>query len=281
MTQAVLSEEEVNAMVAHGVGFIYAITSTISGKKYIGKANDYRIRWEQHKQALNNGTHYNKHLQRAWGSYGENSFTFEIIAVVRRSMLNDAERHYIATYESHNPQYGYNKTMGGDGCIPTEEIRAKISETLTGHKHTEETKQRMSESHAGEKSWRAKLTNEQAREIYLNTNSKLSTLAEHYGVCRHTIRHIQGGDRFATVTEGLPMHPRHKARLEGAGKYVTWRKIAQYTKEGILIKIWDSAMQAEREGGFCSKGINRCCNGKLKTHKKFKWKYITHEETAG
>ena len=50
-------------------------------------------------------------------------------------------------------------------------------------------------------------------------------------------------------------------------------KVVQLTLEGELVKIWDSAIKAERESGFDNGNINRCCRGKCKTHKGYKWMY--------
>ena len=40
-----------------------------------------------------------------------------------------------------------------------------------------------------------------------------------------------------------------------------------------MVKIWDSAIKAEREGGFNHRHIGECCCGIAKTHKKYKWMY--------
>lgn len=51
-------------------------------------------------------------------------------------------------------------------------------------------------------------------------------------------------------------------------------KVVQLDKDtNELIKIWNSAMEAQRECGFDNGNINRCCRGKYKTHKGYKWMY--------
>ena len=51
-------------------------------------------------------------------------------------------------------------------------------------------------------------------------------------------------------------------------------KVVQLDKNtNELIKIWNSAKEAEREYGFDNGNINRCCRGKYKTHKGYKWMY--------
>lgn len=51
------------------------------------------------------------------------------------------------------------------------------------------------------------------------------------------------------------------------------RKVEQYTLSGKLIKIWDSAKQAD-EAGFGAEGsIRECCSGKNSQHLGYRWKY--------
>ena len=50
------------------------------------------------------------------------------------------------------------------------------------------------------------------------------------------------------------------------------KQVAQYTLEGELVKIWDSANECGRNGFNCGH-VCACCRGELKKHKKFKWKY--------
>lgn len=51
------------------------------------------------------------------------------------------------------------------------------------------------------------------------------------------------------------------------------KPVLQYTLDGIFVKEWPSAIDAEREGGFVSASICRCCRGRSKKHHNFIWKY--------
>lgn len=50
------------------------------------------------------------------------------------------------------------------------------------------------------------------------------------------------------------------------------KKVYQYTLEGKFIKDWNSLSECGRNG-FNFKNISSCCNGKRKTHKKFRWSF--------
>lgn len=52
------------------------------------------------------------------------------------------------------------------------------------------------------------------------------------------------------------------------------KPIKQFTLTGELVKIWNSAMQAQIIGKFNSTLICKCCKGVNMTHKGFKWEYV-------
>ena len=130
---------------------IYKIENSVNGKVYIGKSIDIlNKRWPSHKNLLNNGTHDNRHLQNAWNKYGEDNFKFSIIFECCIDELNKYEIYYINLYKSYLPEYGYNKTYGGDGEIPTEETRRKMSISHKGILGTPESKAKQSLKLSGE-----------------------------------------------------------------------------------------------------------------------------------
>ena len=51
------------------------------------------------------------------------------------------------------------------------------------------------------------------------------------------------------------------------------KPILQYTLDGEFVREWESAKQAEREGGFNNVCICKCCRGHIKYHKGFRWSY--------
>lgn len=88
---------------------IYKIINLVNRKIYIGLAVDLCKRWKKHKLALNNNSHENIHLQRAWDKYGEDSFVFEVI---ERTLdifeLEKLEEKWITEIRSYDDSIGYN-----------------------------------------------------------------------------------------------------------------------------------------------------------------------------
>lgn len=139
---------------------IYKTTNKVNGKIYIGQ--DSRNR----KDYLGSGYI----LRKAIKLYGRENFTKEILCTcLTREELNVMEKHYIKSFNSRDPNVGYNLTCGGQGgplrlgaklSLETKEkiaasvkssyddaARERISKQRKGSKTSEETKKKLSDSH--------------------------------------------------------------------------------------------------------------------------------------
>lgn len=83
--------------------------------------------------------------------------------------------------------------------------------------------------------------------------------------------------KLSETHKGKKFSEEHKKKISESKKGVLnfkhSKNVCQYTIDNILIKLWESAKQAEMECGFNSKLISQCCNGYKKTHKGYIWKY--------
>ena len=116
-------------MLGLTMAYIYSITNTVNGKRYIGKSH-YKCeaaRFKQHVKDLNNGRHHNSHLLASWRKHGEGAFLFEVIERCDDEYADANEIKWIAFYKSADSSSGYNMTHGGDGGVHTKETRLKIS----------------------------------------------------------------------------------------------------------------------------------------------------------
>lgn len=225
--------------------YIYAIFNTINGKIYIGKAEHPDERWHCHQiYAMGGKEKYPSHFQyihAAIAKHGVNNFIFKVIDEHCDEIdCFSAEEFWIDFFKSHDRNYGYNLTLGGEGSsgrIVSDETKDKIRQKAIGRLHSEDTKNKISEAgklrtnseetrkkisisnkgrkltdaqriaqsirqigkilpqsqidnmiksaKRGEKSPRAKLTNEQAqdmRNLYKTGNYKIKELAKIFNV---------------------------------------------------------------------------------------------------
>lgn len=58
---------------------IYGIRNVITGRVYVGKAQQIEHRWTTHRRRLKERRHHNKQLQADWDKHGEQAFVFEVL----------------------------------------------------------------------------------------------------------------------------------------------------------------------------------------------------------
>lgn len=169
---------------------IYCIEHIKTNKKYIGQSIHINERWYKHRNELNNGSHYNDYLQKAWNKHGEENFIFYVLEYCPVEELDEKEICYIDMYNTMNRNYGYNLKSGGQSTnvVYSEEMKQKLSKSIKktysnsnlkkirsiaalkqwanpeikqkimgknngmyGKHHTEESKRKMSEAQKGKK----------------------------------------------------------------------------------------------------------------------------------
>jgi group I intron endonuclease len=128
---------------------IYKITNLVNNKVYIGQSWDVLARFKSHRKKSTS-----VHLKSSIEKYGLDNFKFEILREFSKSgltqlFLNVFEIKYISDFKSYDPKFGYNKTFGGEGGLPTEETKQKIGIKLKGRYFSSESRQRMSIARKG------------------------------------------------------------------------------------------------------------------------------------
>lgn len=224
---------------------VYMIKCLINGKVYIGKSNDVKRRWREHKSKLKRNNHENEKLQCDWNLYGEDNFEFKLIKNYNDEEIGiELEKKYINEYKSYDLNFGYNMTLGkseNGGEIPTEETKKK----LKGHEVSEETKKKISESNTGNKNALGyKHTEESKKKI--SESHKGKRLSEEHK------KHLSESRKGKTLTE------EHKKKISMGNKGKNSGKIRT---EEHKKKISES-----RKGKCC--GEDNCNYGKtgLKNH---------------
>jgi len=132
---------------------IYKITNKINGKCYIGQTiKSIEKRFKDHCKKSSNCLY----LKHAIQKYGKDNFERSLISIQNsKELANLEEKRCIIEYNTIVPN-GYNLTFGGDGGIPSEETRKKMSLSHSGEKHhnfgkhlSNQTKKKISEANKG------------------------------------------------------------------------------------------------------------------------------------
>jgi len=133
---------------------VYQIQNVINYHRYIGSSINIEGRISGHSRGLERNCHSNMHLQRAFNKYGEDSFEYDILMICDLNMLSWYEQRCLDKFK---PEYN----IATDTISPmrgkkfSEKYRNKISKSLIGnknmlgHRHTEESRKKMSEVQKG------------------------------------------------------------------------------------------------------------------------------------
>ena len=133
---------------------IYAIINTVNSKRYIGSSVDLEQRRKEHWRALMRGDHDNTHLQRSANKHGVGAFVFEVLETCGIDELISREQCYL---DESQPEYNMlPRAHSMLGTRMSEAVKEKISRALRGRsspmkgkRHTEAAKLKMSRSQKG------------------------------------------------------------------------------------------------------------------------------------
>ena len=275
------------------VGYIYLITDTTNGMKYTGK-HHYHIEGQLDPNYHGSGTIikniYKKRPETLKEEYIKTCYSEE-------EMCSD-EQYYIKVFKTLWPN-GYNLTEGGDGVMPCEETRRKMSENhydcsgeknpMFGKKLSEEVKKKMSLSKKGKPLTEKQL--EKRKGLFVGeknpmygkkhteeTRKKIS--AKHKGKpSPNKGKHLseETKKKISAANKGKPKwsdEARRKMSITRKGKTngKKSKKVLQFTLDDEFVREWPSTAECGRNG-FNSGYISACCLGKHKSAYGFKWCY--------
>jgi len=221
---------------------VYKITNLINGKIYIGSSFDMGKRWNRHLNELKSNKHHSQKLQRAFNKYGVNNFIFEELELCGKENLNEVEQFWLDKFDSYNQ--GYN-------CSPN------VKKPMLGKNHSNETKKIMSSKRLG------KILSEETRE-----KLSLSNKGKKYDIYTE--------ERNNKISESLKgrQSPILGKKRSQQFKEKHYKKIKQFTKDGVYIKTWDSISECANHLSMDSSSITKVCRGKLKSSNNFKFSYV-------
>ncbi len=134
---------------------IYEIRNILNGKRYVGSAVSFPIRWRLHVRHLNSGCHHSVTLQRAWDKYGSDAFDFRRLELCLKENLITREQYY---FDMLRPEYNIAKIAGSSiGVKHSPEQCESVSRRMKGntfnigYRHTDEARENMGAAKRGKK----------------------------------------------------------------------------------------------------------------------------------
>ena len=163
----------------------------------------------------------------------------------------------------------------------SKETKRKISDANKGKQHSKETKRKISEAIKGEK-------NPFYGKGYTILGEKNPFYGKHHSdETKRKLSESKKGKHHSEETKRKISESLKGEKNPRYGKHhseETKRKISENVSKPVvqidptankIVKVWESIREAGRQGGFTSTNISTCCRGKLKTHKGYKWMYLS------
>lgn len=224
---------------------IYLRTNLVNGKQYVGQTRNMKQReyaWNCLKLRYSNDI-----ITEDRDKYGLENFKTEILRECNDSEGDYWEQYYIKEYNTKYPN-GYNISDGGIGAFGIH-----LTPWNKGIPMSEEAKIKLSETKIGCVSWM------KGKHHSEETKKKISEAK------KGSLPWIKG--KHHTEESKRKMSEAKKGMLPPNTK-----KVYQYTLDGELVKEWESAKEAGRNGFICS-SISLCCLGKRNKHNGYKWSF--------
>jgi len=134
---------------------VYKIVNIVNNKLYFGVTKcDLKKRWNEHKCKSRSGK---SHLYCSIRKYGIDNFIIEeVFKCNTESEMYELEVDMIKKYQTNNPLFGYNNSIGGEVSSKgkklskeTKSIISKFQKERVRNPHSKETKDKMSKSAKG------------------------------------------------------------------------------------------------------------------------------------
>lgn len=292
------------------MGLIYIIKNHCNNKVYVGQTTtSMKQRWNHHITSAKNNFEPSMVLYKAMRKYGVANFYVELLEdnIVGTGSLNEREKYWINYYGSLVPN-GYNVREGGEDCgrrevykidSITNDIVAKYDSLNQAAEENNIDPSNLSKVCRGIecscKGFKWSYADEYDEEKIKNKSPKALSRAI-YQIDNKTGEIIK---EFKNMAEAVRLADVSQPTLSMclSGKYKTangynWCYADEYDKDTFiikskfkkvlqldkttdkLIKEWSSAKEAAEVIGCCTNTIAAACNGKRKTAKGYKWKYV-------
>ncbi len=246
---------------------IYCISN--STYFYIGYSIHIKKRWQQHRRKLSEGQHENPFMQRVYDKYSDTDpFGYQIIPECEEKDLGYFE---LKTFNEFKEKYPDKIAMNINKCgeLSSEEIRKKKSDSHFGKTHTDETKRKISENNKGKHSNPSKcvkIVQLSKTGTLIKVWNSIKEASEYTGIKIQLNRKSSGGYVWQRYEEYLIQSKVYKLDIT--------KKVGQYSKDGVLINVYNSIQEAADAVGTKHCNISNTITNKQKSAAGFIWKLI-------
>ena len=232
---------------------IYCIRNIHDGKRYVGQAANIEKRKQQHFSALAKGKHHCVYLQRSFTVHGESAFVHEILEIVTDG-ITSREQYWMDHFRASSGTYNTAPAAGSPLGIKRSAYSVeKMAASKRGKKLSEETKQKMRDTHAKMKEFH----HARAKSQWSDEAKRLAKSAQMKGGVASDATKL----KLSEVSKTRWADPAYKARLSAKQK-IAQSLVATEASSRMKAKWanpeFRSAMMAARQQK-ASSSINAAC----------------------
>lgn len=240
---------------------IYAIVNKVNGKRYVGKSSDIERRWANHLYLLKSevkSKDCNRYLYNSFNKYGSSNFGLEYLQVfdeIDEDLMKDREFFWINHLRTLEREHGYNLRLdSGSKCLVSDETRQLISALNKGS----------SNPNYGNK-WSDDMK-KKASDIAIRLHAE-----GRYSSEETRLKTSRTMSKFWADNQDAKRKMAEKVSMK-----LTRYMIQQYTRDGTLVKTWESVSDVLKNNPtFKGSPIYSCCDGYKKSYRGFIWKKLS------
>lgn len=261
---------------------VYLHRNKEDGRVYIGlTGKDPKKRWRN-----GNGYRGERDFFADIQTHGWESFSHEIIASdLNREEAASLERELIQSFDSTNPNKGYNRKPGGTcgyvGKHHSEKTKELLSKKCSGWKHSDAAKRKISEAGKGKI-----FTAERRAHISVSLQGR-SFSDEHKKRLSEAHKGFSGWGKGRTYSiehrQHLSESHRNSSRSREASRrnLIIARANGPWNRKKVLCvetgETWPSATAAASAVGCAQTSISEACRMPHRTCKGYHWRYLDTE----
>lgn len=160
---------------------------------------------------------------------------------------------------------GYNLDLGGSTTNHSKETLEKMSKSMKGKKHSESTKNKISNSNY-HTNIKKKIYCVETKKIY----NSIKEASDDTGIDRSSIGKVCQGK----MNSAGNYHWCYEGDIPNIKQNKNYKPVLCITTN----KAYSNMMEAARDTNSDNSNIKKVCDGKYKTTNGLKWKYITWDE---
>ena len=88
--------------------YVYLLKNNVTNRIYVGRTHSPEFRLRQHMSALRSNRHTNELMQTDFNTYGEHTFSFEVVDKKENLTRSGIEGLWILKLKTYDKKHGYN-----------------------------------------------------------------------------------------------------------------------------------------------------------------------------